>query len=73
MHVRLLYYWEVLFEQFFQKPQHHIELDPQFLNLATEISIQVTTNLYPLEQVNEALEDMKHSRIDGEAVLVVNS
>lgn len=45
----------------------------EFLNLATEISIQVTTNLYPLEQVNEALEDMKHSRIDGEAVLVINS
>lgn len=44
----------------------------EFLELADEISIQVTTRLYPLEQVNQALEDVKHSRIDGEAVLEVD-
>jgi propanol-preferring alcohol dehydrogenase len=41
----------------------------EFMELAAKISLQVTTNLYPLEEVNQALEDMKHSRIDGEAVL----
>jgi D-arabinose 1-dehydrogenase-like Zn-dependent alcohol dehydrogenase len=27
--------------------------------------------LYPLEMANQALDDLKHSRINGEAVLVV--
>ena len=42
-----------------------------FLKLAEEISIEVTTNLYPLEQANQALLDVKHSRINGEAVLEI--
>jgi propanol-preferring alcohol dehydrogenase len=45
----------------------------EFLDLASQIDIQVTTEVYPLERVNQALEDMKHSRIDGEAVLQVGS
>ena len=43
----------------------------EFLKLAAEIPIQATTTIYPLEQANEALLDMKHSRINGEAVLVM--
>ena len=43
-----------------------------FLNLAAEIGIQSTINRYALEEANQALEDMKHSRINGEAVLSVS-
>jgi propanol-preferring alcohol dehydrogenase len=42
-----------------------------FLNIASEIPIQSTVNLYPLAMANQALEDVKHSRINGEAVLVI--
>jgi propanol-preferring alcohol dehydrogenase len=42
-----------------------------FLALAAEIGIQSTINPYALEDANQALEDMKHSRINGEAVLMV--
>ncbi|MEX1248397.1 MAG: zinc-dependent alcohol dehydrogenase family protein [Anaerolineales bacterium] len=45
----------------------------EFLRLAAEIPIQVTTTNYPLEQANEALADMKHSRINGEAVLTIET
>jgi len=43
----------------------------EFLKLAADIPIRATTTVYPLEQVNEALLDMKHSRINGEAVLIM--
>ena len=43
-----------------------------FLKIAAEIPIHSTVNLYPLEMANQALEDMKHSRINGEAVLIVH-
>jgi propanol-preferring alcohol dehydrogenase len=43
----------------------------EFLQLAAEIPIHATIQTYPLEDVNQALLDMKHSRIDGEAVLLV--
>jgi len=43
----------------------------EFLKLAAEISIQATVSNYPLSAVNQALLDMKHSRINGEAVLRV--
>lgn len=43
----------------------------EFLKIASEISIRSTVNLYPLEMANQALEDVKHSRINGEAVLVI--
>lgn len=43
----------------------------EFLKLAAEIPIRATTTVYPLEQANEALLDMKHSRINGEAVLMM--
>jgi alcohol dehydrogenase, propanol-preferring len=42
-----------------------------FLRLAAEIPIRSTIQCYPLEQANQALLDLKHSRINGEAVLVL--
>ncbi len=43
----------------------------EFLRLAAEISIRSTVNLYPLEEANRALRDMKESRFNGEAVLKI--
>ena len=41
----------------------------EFLQLASEIPVQVTTKTYHLEEANQALIDLKHSRIDGAGVL----
>lgn len=38
---------------------------------AERIPIRTTTAQYSLEQANEALVDLKHSRFDGAAVLVM--
>jgi propanol-preferring alcohol dehydrogenase len=43
----------------------------EFMDLAAQIGIRSTTKLYPLAEANQALEDMKHSRFNGEAVLMV--
>ena len=43
----------------------------EFLDLAAEISIKPTTTLYPLEEANQALVDIKESRLNGEAVLAM--
>jgi len=45
----------------------------EFLKLAAKIGIQATVSSYPLSAVNQALQDMKHSRINGEAVLTINN
>jgi propanol-preferring alcohol dehydrogenase len=42
-----------------------------FLELSARIGIRATTSTYPLEAANQALQDLKHSRIDGEAVLKI--
>ncbi len=42
-----------------------------FLKLAAEIPIKPTITLYPLQEANRALQDMKESAIDGEAVLKI--
>lgn len=42
----------------------------EFLPLAAEIPIETTVHRYPLEQANEALEDLRHGRFTGAAVLV---
>jgi propanol-preferring alcohol dehydrogenase len=42
----------------------------EFLKLAEEIPIQAKTQIYPLENANEALLDLKQSKIDGAGVLV---
>ncbi|MEN4013746.1 MAG: zinc-dependent alcohol dehydrogenase family protein [Chloroflexota bacterium] len=41
------------------------------LRLAVEIPLRADTSLYPLDEANEALLDLKHSRLNGEAVLEV--
>lgn len=43
----------------------------EFLELAAKIPISATVSLYNLADANQALLDMKHSRINGEAVLKV--
>jgi propanol-preferring alcohol dehydrogenase len=42
----------------------------EFLELAREICIQVTTQAYALDDANQALQDLKHSRINGAGVLL---
>jgi propanol-preferring alcohol dehydrogenase len=42
-----------------------------FLKIAAEIPIRVTTKSYPLEAANQALQDLKRSTIDGSGVLRV--
>lgn len=43
----------------------------EFLQLAAKIPVQATTSSYDLDQVNQALLDLKNSRINGEAVLQI--
>jgi propanol-preferring alcohol dehydrogenase len=43
----------------------------EFLKLAADIPVRATVQMYKLEEANQALLDMKHSRINGEGVLVV--
>jgi propanol-preferring alcohol dehydrogenase len=43
----------------------------EFLDLAVKAGIQSTVNTYPLEDANQALIDLKSSKFNGEAVLVV--
>lgn len=42
----------------------------EFLRLAVEIPVRADVQLYPFQQAGQALLDLKHSRITGEAVLV---
>ncbi|AQS84714.1 MAG: zinc-dependent alcohol dehydrogenase family protein [Acetobacter aceti] len=41
-----------------------------FLSLAPKIGIKTKTTSYPLRKANEALDDLRHGRFDGAAVLV---
>lgn len=43
----------------------------EFLQLAAQIPIHPTVTLYPFTALNQALEDLKHSRLNGQAVLQV--
>ncbi len=43
----------------------------EFLSLAAEIPIRVSTHIYDLEEANQALLDLKRSRIDGAGVLKI--
>lgn len=42
----------------------------EFLPLAATVPVHTTVHTYPLEQANEALEDLRHGRFNGAAVLV---
>jgi len=44
-----------------------------FLQLAVEIPLHATVEMYPLEDANRALSDVKHSRVNGEAVLRIRN
>jgi propanol-preferring alcohol dehydrogenase len=41
----------------------------ELLALAAEVPVRTEVKLYPLEEANRALNDMKHSRIEGAGVL----
>lgn len=43
------------------------------LRVAAEIPIQTDVTVYPLQEVNRALQDVKHSRVPGAAVLAIGS
>ncbi len=43
----------------------------ELLALAAEIPIRTQVTTYPLDRVNDALRDVKHSRVDGAAVVRV--
>jgi len=45
----------------------------ELLDLAVKIPLQPDTVTYPLEDANEALLDLKYSRLNGEAVLEIGS
>lgn len=42
----------------------------EFLRLAAQIPIQVSTVAYRLDQANQALSDLAHDGVNGAAVLV---
>jgi propanol-preferring alcohol dehydrogenase len=44
----------------------------EFLQLAAEIPLKATVQIYGLAQANQALLDVKHSRLNGEAVLEIS-
>ncbi len=45
----------------------------EFMQVAAEIPVQTTVQEYPFSGLNRALDDLKHSRFDGAAVLRVSS
>ena len=44
----------------------------EFLSLAKKIPIQTHIQEYPLEKANEALNDLKHHKLKGTAVLNIH-
>jgi len=44
----------------------------EFLKIAPEVPVKTDVNPYPLEKANEALDDLRHGRFKGAAVLVVD-
>jgi propanol-preferring alcohol dehydrogenase len=44
----------------------------EFLALAVAAGLRSTVSVYPLNEANTALDDLKHSRFNGEAVLKVS-
>ena len=42
----------------------------EFLALAPLVPVKTRTTTYPLARANEALDDLRHGRIEGAAVLV---
>lgn len=44
----------------------------EFLDLAPKIPVETTVTAYPLEEANEALDDLRHGNFSGAAVLVIS-
>lgn len=44
----------------------------EFLALAPKVPLKITVNPFPLEEANEALESVRHGKIEGAAVLVMD-
>ncbi len=44
----------------------------EFLRLAPKVPVKTEVHSYPLEQANEALDDLRHGRFNGAAVIVVD-
>ena len=44
----------------------------EFLDLASKLPIKPKVQEYALESINAALIDLKYSKIDGEAVILVS-
>lgn len=44
----------------------------QFLGLAPKVPVRTEVHPYPLEKVNEALDDLRHGRFNGAAVIVID-
>lgn len=42
----------------------------EFLALAPQVPVKTRTVAYPLAEANQALDDLRHGRIEGAAVLV---
>lgn len=43
----------------------------EFLSLAPKIPIETSVKTYPLKRANEALDDLRHGRFQGSAVIIV--
>ncbi|MDJ0735204.1 MAG: zinc-dependent alcohol dehydrogenase family protein [Nostocaceae cyanobacterium] len=44
----------------------------EFLELAPKVPIRTEVNVYPLNQANQALDDLRSGKIEGSAVLVID-
>jgi propanol-preferring alcohol dehydrogenase len=45
----------------------------EFLALAPKVPVHTQVRSYPLESANEALEDLRHGRFRGSAVIELNA
>ena len=45
----------------------------EFLPIASDVPVRTEVHLYPLEETHRALEDLRHGRFSGAAVIVPDS
>jgi propanol-preferring alcohol dehydrogenase len=43
----------------------------EFLPLAASVPVETRIQVYPLEDANRALDDIRHGRVEGSAVLAI--
>jgi propanol-preferring alcohol dehydrogenase len=43
----------------------------EFLSIAPDVPVHTAVQTYPLERANDALDDLRHGRVQGAAVLVI--